>query len=407
MDKYIFYDESNSNLNDMRVVGSCSIPMVTYDYKAKVHSYQDKPIFKYSFSDIVDDPFKIQKNENVTLSIDQITDDYVDWAISMIQDYSTTVKTSMLIYDKLYTVADKLKGDKDYLVYKKLPERIIYSLLKHDINLYRSNINIYMDYSKKYEEMQTQIYLKEHLNALSLYRNYSYHVNSVALIDKKFQNHIIDDLNINKVNLEESIDYYKDQIHKNNTDIDHFTTLKSSLTTYQQRQKDIRKQISSIENKLDNNQLLSQYDKLVKEKESLIEESKTNKLKIKEIIEQYDPINNYKKSKVQLSHATLQLEYKKISHNHYIFGLSLIDLLLNIVRVIVQHNQYIHTIAGLSTKLQRRVNIINRILDGVKHTNFLDNVTLLEWNGSATMRKIDFIEQYKTYKSLNGDSHDQ
>ena len=142
----------------------------------------------YSFSDFLED--KVTKNiENDGYETLEL---YKEWCSEIINRLINHSKTNIFIYNKL--IPREMNETDEYLIYNKLPERLIYGALKYENNIYPSKVNIFLDKSWKYEQFMTQVYLKNHLNALAKYRTLNYYIESVALIPKnKDEKPVIDD----------------------------------------------------------------------------------------------------------------------------------------------------------------------------------------------------------------------
>ena len=92
----------------------------------------------------------------------------------------------MVETEKAFGIADKLSIDISKLrelLYIKIPERLIYGILRHLDDFY--GINIYIDECKEYDNYDIKSKLEYQLNAQSIYRNKSYMINEVAQMDSK------------------------------------------------------------------------------------------------------------------------------------------------------------------------------------------------------------------------------
>lgn len=99
-------------------------------------------------------------------------------------------KASFNVYlvdrDKALNIADRLSISTSKLrelLYIKIPERLIYGILRHLIDFY--NIDIYIDKCDEYDKYDIKSKLEYQLNAQAIYRDKKYFVKNVTQIDSK------------------------------------------------------------------------------------------------------------------------------------------------------------------------------------------------------------------------------
>lgn len=158
----IFFDESGKKEDQKpRLMGGLLIPCNIYETES----------FKDYNNRLKENEFYLHwkkysgDNEQKNLIIDMV--------VSLFKKYSSLFCFNVINYIKPEKVDNQAFED---MVYTKLPERIIYGLLRHygsDITL---NTNIYIEYSTEYEKNELSKTIKRQLNIQSIYRGKNFKI---------------------------------------------------------------------------------------------------------------------------------------------------------------------------------------------------------------------------------------
>lgn len=180
MNKYIYFDESMDRNGNFNLMGGISIPM---DIFKKMSEKEITYLNKYSSTSYNN----VLRGKRSKYNDDLKETNYLNWLRNSINIMGDVIKTNIILFPNL--VEDtKSKGYK-YLIYNKLPERLIYGFLKHDLKPMKSHVEVFIDSNDNYVKYNMDEYLENHLNALSIYRGLNYNVRKVNII-RKSKDHV-------------------------------------------------------------------------------------------------------------------------------------------------------------------------------------------------------------------------
>jgi hypothetical protein len=186
MNKYIFYDESFSiEKESIEILGALSIPKIVYENEIMLKQFEIYDKVDKSFNDVCKYTY-LMSDENNIKSIESINaiNEYVKWSSDTLNLVGKFIKTNIFIINKTNDRHEIPNTIDSYLLYNKLPERVIYGLLKYGNTVYKSDVKILLDSQDQYHKYNVKEYLFNHLNALSVYRQFDYNVYSVDYVDR-------------------------------------------------------------------------------------------------------------------------------------------------------------------------------------------------------------------------------
>ena len=346
MDRKIFIDESFDIYERLSLLGAISIPDKIID----ILSNKDILFLnKYSATSYSKLMFRNLSGKNIEKNLDK-SKDYFDWFIKSVRLLNEQFKVNIIDFTSL---KDKKEMDGyHYLVYNKLPERLVYGFLKHDKSNGFSNIRIYVDSSYRYVKYDMSSYLKNQLNATAIYRNLNYKINKVETIYK----------NINEL-------------------------------SYVKRNKLKSKYVEKMGNIFEN--LVLEYKNNNEKKRSRFHKS---------IISNFDRIMN-------LSVEKNRVTKKDRLSSRNSFGVSIIDFILNIVRVIKIINTLPTHYRGAKPlnnykPLMRNGDMIFYLLKKKEVRDILCNIRLFELNGHEEMYLKSFKDDVDFFTALWGKNYE-
>ncbi|TCU79321.1 uncharacterized protein DUF3800 [Tissierella praeacuta] len=171
MSYYVFFDESGKidrQKNKYSYYGALGIKKNQYEYINDI-LYQDE-----------------KNRREMHFQKFNLTD--IDWYLNVLFEVfnKATFNVYLVDRDKAINIADRLSLSPTKLrelLYIKIPERLIYGILRHLNDFY--NVNIYIDNCDEYDKYEIESKLEYQLNAQAVYRNKKYLINNVNQIDSK------------------------------------------------------------------------------------------------------------------------------------------------------------------------------------------------------------------------------
>jgi hypothetical protein len=127
--------------------------------------------------------------------LSKIEESYLKWANDTFDLFGNTINTQVIQYTKIKRKSTskkttyEAKTDNEaynYLIYNKLPERLLYGLMKYDSSVSKLKASIYLDSNHLYTLYDTKFFLKNQLNAQAKYRSHNYIVDDVRVIYKTY-----------------------------------------------------------------------------------------------------------------------------------------------------------------------------------------------------------------------------
>jgi hypothetical protein len=187
MEKLIFFDESSGN--HIKLIGCFSISDDVYRNEIIQKNYFDNKIAQSSFSTTINELWYNQESTHLHI-IDELVkvnekrikkQNYFDWLVDVFNNVGHLINVSVINFNDL----SNQHPSYNYLRYNKLPERLIYGMIKHSNHLNETRYKIFLDSNDMYTKYDVENYMKNHLNALSIYRRLKFNIDSVAIIDKR------------------------------------------------------------------------------------------------------------------------------------------------------------------------------------------------------------------------------
>jgi hypothetical protein len=171
MSYYIFFDESGKidrQKSKYSYYGALGIKKNQHEYINGILSQEEKNKREMHFQKF------------------NLTD--IDWYLNVLLEVINKANFNVYLVDrdKAINIADRLSLSPTKLrelLYIKIPERLIYGILRHLNDFY--NVNIYIDNCDEYDKYEIKSKLEYQLNAQAVYRNKKYLINNVNQIDSK------------------------------------------------------------------------------------------------------------------------------------------------------------------------------------------------------------------------------
>lgn len=167
----VFFDESGKKSKDISLMGGLLVPSIIYnqsedfiDFNEKLRSYE----VSFHFTDYTKNDFPRFKR-----------------LVNLFMDYNLYIKINIVSYKKANIVKDSRgRSIEQKMIYNKIPERVIYGLLRDYGNFADIKAGLFIEKSSEYEELALDKVIKDQLNIHSLYRNENYWVNKANLYEK-------------------------------------------------------------------------------------------------------------------------------------------------------------------------------------------------------------------------------
>ena len=161
----IFFDESGKKDNPPMLMGAVSIPSSVYDIDKiqEINKRLQSGEINFHFT-------KYNGNNSSKRDILELINSFKNLFISM--------RFNVLYYDKYGTQEERFKK----MVYSKFPERLFYGLLRGKGELFKINVEIFMENATEYNDFPKLF--KDQLNVQATYRNENYEVKECKLVPK-------------------------------------------------------------------------------------------------------------------------------------------------------------------------------------------------------------------------------
>lgn len=169
----IFLDETGKDKNDLSLIGAVSIPSDFYQSKKvqKLNRELQKDVFKLHFT-------QYDKSDY---------DTYIR-VIKDILSCNGIIRINGIIFKKSqFRIHPLLASKVDDMIYGKIPERVIYGLLRNYSNLEPVNANIFIESSEEYKARNLNKVVKDQINTHALYRFDNFKIKRSNLVAKNQQ----------------------------------------------------------------------------------------------------------------------------------------------------------------------------------------------------------------------------
>ncbi|ABO49385.1 hypothetical protein Dred_0847 [Desulforamulus reducens MI-1] len=165
----LFFDESGKNSDKPTLMGGLLIPDTVYRLKE----------FENLSALLKSAQLKLHWNEYSGGDNDRKN---ISNVIYSLMQYATMFKFNVIMYHKP-NGQDYNSGLFKKMVYNKLPERILYGLLRHGVAV-KTEVEIMIEKSTEYENTQLNKKIVDQLNIHSMYRGEPFHIRNCCLIPK-------------------------------------------------------------------------------------------------------------------------------------------------------------------------------------------------------------------------------
>lgn len=169
----IFLDETGKKNNELSLIGAISIPIEFYN-SINIQNLNTE-----------------LKNNQFKLHFTQYDRSHYDIYIKVFKlmlQSSGIIKMNGIIFKKSqFRSHPLLKSKVDDMIYQKVPERVIYGLLRNYSNLDPINANIYIEDSEEYRARNLGKNIKEQINTHALYRFDNFKIIKSKLVSKNQQ----------------------------------------------------------------------------------------------------------------------------------------------------------------------------------------------------------------------------
>lgn len=169
----VYFDESGKEKKEVSLMGALCIPDNIYKNMERINDLNQKlknKEFKLHFVDYKKDDFLIYK---------EVLNSFVE--------YEEYIKINIVAFKKDNHIDQNKKRYKDIvhkMIYKKIPERVLYGILRDYGNFSDVQANLFIERSGEYEELALHKNVKEELNIHSIYRHENFWVNKSVLYPK-------------------------------------------------------------------------------------------------------------------------------------------------------------------------------------------------------------------------------
>lgn len=170
--KYIdmFFDETGKNKKEISLMGGISLP----------HTY-------YMSKRINDLNIKL-RNEKLHFHFTKYTKNDLDKYMELLSTFlfiCDAIQINIITY-KLSMLKDHVsfKSESESMIYERIPERVLYGLLRNYSNLETIYARIYIENSSQYKKLHLDKYIKRRINVHSLYRYDNFKVIDSQLVSK-------------------------------------------------------------------------------------------------------------------------------------------------------------------------------------------------------------------------------
>lgn len=169
----IFLDETGKKSNELSLIGAISIPNDFYQSTTvqELNDELQEKEFKLHFT-------QYDKSDYET---------YIR-IINQILSINGIIRMNGIIFKKSqFKMHPLLKSKVNDMIYGKIPERVIYGLLRNYSNLESVYANIFIENSEEYKSRKLDIAVKKQINTHSLYRFDNFKIQRSQLIPKNRQ----------------------------------------------------------------------------------------------------------------------------------------------------------------------------------------------------------------------------
>lgn len=169
----VYFDESGKDKKEISLMGALCIPDNVYKNTKKINDLNQKlktKEFKLHFTEYKKENFHIYRN-----------------VLNAFVECENFIKINIVAYKKDSHIDENKKRFKNIvhkMVYKKIPERVLYGILRDYGNFSDVEANLFIERSGEYEELKLHKNVKEELNIHSIYRHENFWVNKAVLYPK-------------------------------------------------------------------------------------------------------------------------------------------------------------------------------------------------------------------------------
>ncbi|WP_251575835.1 hypothetical protein [Limosilactobacillus agrestimuris] len=169
----IFLDETGKKNNELSLIGVISIPVDFYNSNKiqELNNELKKNSFKLHFTQYDKSHYDI----------------YIKVIKSMLQTNGIIKMNGIIFMKSQFHSHPLLKSKVNDMIYEKVPERVIYGLLRNYSNLESIMANIYIENSEEYQARNLAINIKEQINTHALYRFDNFKIRKSNLVSKNQQ----------------------------------------------------------------------------------------------------------------------------------------------------------------------------------------------------------------------------
>jgi len=166
----VFFDESGKIDKQVSLMCGLSLPTDFYT-TGKINALNEKlkndPNYKLHFTDLGSNDYKNHEE-----------------AVSVISNYYRSVRINIVSFIKIQHINEEKRRYKnivDKMIYSKIPERVLYGLLRDYGSFSDIKARLYIEDSGLYRDFQLDKNIKEQLNTHSIYRNSHFWVEKAKL----------------------------------------------------------------------------------------------------------------------------------------------------------------------------------------------------------------------------------
>ena len=168
IDLNLFFDESGKNNDSIKTMGGFMIPKKIYECQeiVNINKQLKEEKFKLHWT-----KYNGGKQES----------EFYRNIIEVFSKYFSLCDFNIIRYDYPQNIN---KQQIDNMIYSKLPERVLYGLLRYSGKNITINANVYVEDANIYRKLNIDKFLKDDMNKHSLYRGINFKINSFEFSHK-------------------------------------------------------------------------------------------------------------------------------------------------------------------------------------------------------------------------------